>query len=833
MNDESELRRLAGRVEEAQHAIRMHVVQTEVRRVEWLRSVGAPTVRLMTENHQVSGSFKIRGALNAIRHLPRGSTVVAPSAGNHALAVVEACRIFDCEPVVVVPETASELKVQRLTAMTRVRVLRAGGTVEAAKLAAVEWAGRFGACYVDPFDNVDVIIGQATAAFQFLRDCPDVSRLYVGVGGGGLFAGSLLATVALDHPARVVGCEPAMYASFASALTGVRHWGPQPTFADGLATGVLPDAATVRIIRAAGQRADLVEVSEGAIAAAASALLSRESLLVEGAGAVPLAAVLGNSDLPPIDSDGSVGVIVSGGNVAAETLRRMLAFPQRDPVLARVADIYGRAVEDEPWVEMPSGAIADSRHVTSASDLFMNLLEGLSATLDVNTERLSQYEEHARQHELLVDLESTTIARALNAQLDGLLAKQPPKGLHEQRYRFAAYMAQAVTQAFEWRSPSYDQSESVNAFDLTALRSGGVNYQRYSQPRLAELEAHMAAILEVPTTHYDVVLTSSGMAAFWLAWMASGAARPSNRRVAASAPYVYFESIEAVELAGASVHRVNHLVASDLWESAIEEQADVLLVDPLENTSRQRLVDVESIFQLAEKTAKAGHAHPSLIVDGTMLPGLLSARLPTVGDLPVYYYESASKYLQLGMDFGMLGVAVVPKAASTRARRLRRVLGLQPDNTTVRLFPQVSPADMRERFARMEKSAERAATAARRLLGDELGRIIVHPSLADHEDFELTRRRRRGGACVTVHAPGGTWSNPDLHALVDRCVWHARRGHIPLVNGVSFGFTTSRISASSAMAEGQPPFLRLSLGDSESHAAAVGECLARAILELP
>lgn len=248
---------------------------------------------LKREDLQRTGSFKERGARHALLKLTteqRARGVVAASAGNHALGLAFHGALLGVKVTVVMPATAPGVKITRCRGLGAEIVLH-GDTFEAAHARAVAHAAATGATLVHPFDNANVIAGQGTVALEILDQAAEAAALLVPVGGGGLLAGTLAVVKTLRPSLRVIAVEPAHADGFGAALRGKQPVvNPvRPTLADGLAVAKVGDltfALTSRLID------DHVTVTEDEIAAAISLLARKAGIVAEGAGAVPLAAIL-------------------------------------------------------------------------------------------------------------------------------------------------------------------------------------------------------------------------------------------------------------------------------------------------------------------------------------------------------------------------------------------------------------------------------------------------------------------------------------------------------------------------------------------------------------
>ncbi|MFI9005968.1 threonine/serine dehydratase [Actinosynnema sp. NPDC053489] len=299
-----------GDVLAAARRIRGHVLRTPLLALD-----SVPGVLLKAEHAQRGGSFKIRGAANALLAGPGGG-VVTGSSGNHGIAVATLGRALGVPVTVVMAEGASPAKAAALRALGAT-VLHAPGGVDERDRRAREHAERTGSLLVPSSDHELVVAGQGTVGLEVFEDVPGVDAVFVPTGGGGLLAGVCLA--ARDLPVRVVGVEPADARRYALSLAeGAPVAVPPPrTIADGL-RGQRPGRVTLPVI--AGRVDDLVGVTDDAIAHAA-ALLRRAGVHAEPSGAVALAGALESG------FTGTAAVVVSGGNTAEALASTGLAVP--------------------------------------------------------------------------------------------------------------------------------------------------------------------------------------------------------------------------------------------------------------------------------------------------------------------------------------------------------------------------------------------------------------------------------------------------------------------------------------------------------------------------
>lgn len=301
-------------------------------------------VYLKTENLQVTGSFKIRGAYFKISRLSaeeKERGVIACSAGNHAQGVALAATKNGIKSLICLPDGAPISKVEA-TKRFGAEVCMVKGVYDDAYNKAMELKEEYGYTFIHPFDDEDVIAGQGTIGLEILDQLADVDVVVVPVGGGGLISGIAYTVKQLAPNCRVYGVQaagaPSMENSMAKSeictLCGVQ------TIADGIAVKK-PGALTYEICK---EYVDgIVTVTDDEIAASILSLLERQKLIAEGAGAVPVAAVM--FDKIPDLAGKNVCCIVSGGNIDVTILSR---------VIARGLKMYGRtanitiALSDKP-----------------------------------------------------------------------------------------------------------------------------------------------------------------------------------------------------------------------------------------------------------------------------------------------------------------------------------------------------------------------------------------------------------------------------------------------------------------------------------------------------
>jgi threonine dehydratase len=329
-------------------------------------------VVLKAENLQRTGSFKLRGALAKVDALgeQRSAGVVAGSAGNHAQAVAYAARTrgIDCD--VFMPADASIAKTESAAALgAQVHVI--DGDVDDCVAAAHAHADESGQAFVHPFDDPVVVAGQGTLGLELLEDVPDLARVVVPVGGGGLASGIALAVRERRPEVEVLGVQVQASPSARESL----HEGqavetaPAATIADGIAIK-RPGELTLALMERWLEGVELVD--EDDVAEAMVLALERCKLVVEGAGAVGLAALLSGAVKPA--PQGTTVAVLSGGNVDAGMLagivrRHESHAGRRLVVLSRVADRPGGLAALLGCVAASGANLVDVSHVREGLDL--------------------------------------------------------------------------------------------------------------------------------------------------------------------------------------------------------------------------------------------------------------------------------------------------------------------------------------------------------------------------------------------------------------------------------------------------------------------------------
>ena len=298
-------------VQAAAQRLRGEVVDTPCLHSRTLSAIAGCEVALKFENHQFTASFKERGALNKMAQLSaaeRAAGVLAVSAGNHAQGVAYHAQRMGVPATIVMPRFAPAVKVENTRRFGATVVLE-GDTFDDARARGLALAEERGLTVVHPYDDLAVAAGQGTIALEMLAAQPQLDTLVVAIGGGGLISGMATAAKALRPGLQVIGVQTERFPAVWNAVHGERRESGQATIADGIAVKS-PGALTLPLIR---ERVDdVLLVGEDDIEQAILMLLEIEKTVVEGAGAVGLAALLKHSER---FAGRRVGLVLSGGNI--------------------------------------------------------------------------------------------------------------------------------------------------------------------------------------------------------------------------------------------------------------------------------------------------------------------------------------------------------------------------------------------------------------------------------------------------------------------------------------------------------------------------------------
>jgi len=335
---------------------------------------------LKAENLQRTGSFKIRGAMNKLATLGAGAAkgVTAGSAGNHAQALAFAARAHGVPCEIFVPKNAPIAKMAACRSYGAT-VIEGGDSLDDAVVSARARAAETGMAFCHPYDDPVVVAGQATLGLELIEDVPNLKRVIIPLGGGGLTAGVAMAVKRHDPSIHVIGVQVEACAPYANSQPPS---GPVLTLADGIAVKRPGDVTRPLIEKWVD---DIVVVDEDAVADAMVLLMERSKLYVEGAGAVGVSALLSERAVPA--REGATCVVLSGGNVdlgvVPGLIRRHETQAGRRLILfVRVSDRPGGLAQLLAIFAEHGASVIDIEHVREGVDLHVRET-GVNAVLEV------------------------------------------------------------------------------------------------------------------------------------------------------------------------------------------------------------------------------------------------------------------------------------------------------------------------------------------------------------------------------------------------------------------------------------------------------------------
>ena len=309
------------KIQDAQQRLKGVAHRTPVLTSSTLNKKLGAEIFFKCENFQRMGAFKFRGAYNCISQLSdaeKAKGVVAFSSGNHAQAVALVGKMFDIKTTIIMPNNAPATKLVA-TKEYGANVVQYDPQTESREAIASEYAEKQGCALIPPFNHLEIIAGQGTAALELLQETGELDSLLIPCGGGGLLSGSAIAAKGLAPECQVIGIEPelgddATQSYYSKTLTRIDI---PNTIADGTRTQSLGDITFPLIL----EHVDAMKtVSEEAIIEAVQFLFYRMKLVAEPSGALGLAALLSGA----VKAQGRIGIVISGGNIDAETMVQVL-----------------------------------------------------------------------------------------------------------------------------------------------------------------------------------------------------------------------------------------------------------------------------------------------------------------------------------------------------------------------------------------------------------------------------------------------------------------------------------------------------------------------------
>jgi threonine dehydratase len=792
--------------------VRKFALQTPLIHLPWLSTSGRQ-VWAKLECNQLTNSFKIRGAYNAIRKISPDAPLFTASAGNHGLAVAYVAQRLKRRCTVYVPSNASELKTRRIIALGA-DVRPAGKDLFEATTFARAQAVSLNGSFISPFSNIDVIKGQGSLAIELLSQSGiQFENIIIPLGGGGLLAGMSSVLRARHNVTNILAAHPKIFnRNLACAGPGALNKAAFPTIADGLAVQHGPeDFALCESIWPSVE--NMLEVEEKDIERAIVALLHNEGVLAEGAGAIGLAALMADRDEKKIS--GSTLVIVTGGNISVSALVKCVATHEANSMDA--AKLGHQSIK--PIGELPQRACAPVGTATHKSvetnsnpafweEAFLRLVKRIQKFI----QDIDRHYEFLQLENLSTDVESISYTKeraiAILERANSATRRTENQRSLRSNYRVLIQEYSFLRNCLAWCSASNDQSETAMFFDPQENTDTALNYDRYGSMLLRETEANLLVSLGFEATTCDLLMTSSGQAAYTVieSFLLKHVLKAGSH--ISISPYIYFEALEQLErLSHIEIGRSDSWSVASLAQMISESRSAAIFIDPMANLGSMNSVDFQ---QLAQLIKAQDNSDKWLVIDGTMVSGGINVfEIFSERTHPeILYYESGSKYLQFGLDLQMAGVVVSSKKHSAALTTHRRNTGSVMYQTAVSKFPEYGRAAFLGRMGVLTRNAETLVT---RLSDSQYLKERIE--IAYPGNWQSLGWKHGGGVVSVSMKSMGLNNRACLEGFIAILIQRCRVKHVAITKGVSFGFAVTRVSAAAAMADNMPPFLRFSVGE--------------------
>ncbi|KAK2050949.1 hypothetical protein LY76DRAFT_497699, partial [Colletotrichum caudatum] len=544
---------------------------------------------------------------------------------------------------------------------------------------------------------------------------------------------------------------------------------------------------------------------------------------------------------------GKTLVLLTGGNLSSNTVACALVAQVSDPIsrqqlglrnitnpsnrngvldkLARETPVTGLVVSKRRATDLRNNGIDApfTIHDASLQGVMDGLCNGLMERAATLRDLVGQRRQLSSQLKLDVDGFSedvlwnmlSRVQRMLVEFRDVLDRQEEPLWVLEERYRTLIVCFAAAESMGERASASNDQSKRQWFFRTTAQHQSSCNYDRYGAEALRGAELMFLRSTMPSPTEVDketrlpvtLLMASGGMAAFQIVWQyVMHQLHPGDR--VTLPPYIYFEAMEQIVSMSKmiNVDFAQSFDSDEIIRTVEATGARVVFLDPVANVVGLPCTDIRAFFE--KVTQRAGWKTRIVVIDGTMVSGGLSVfdwAASNDGGPIVLYHESASKYAQLGLDIQMAGFCVAPAYLDEPLRKIRRDTGGVLSRHGVACLPSLTPEIYQTRLQMLTRNAE--------LLYLGLVERVSHVAKVAYPESWRELGWRHGGALVTIEFLNARLNNREgLEACIDLVLQKSTRVGLPITKGVSFGFLTLRISASSSMAENTDPFLRISVG---------------------
>jgi cystathionine gamma-synthase len=378
----------------------------------------------------------------------------------------------------------------------------------------------------------------------------------------------------------------------------------------------------------------------------------------------------------------------------------------------------------------------------------------------------------------------------------------------EERYRALIQLQSLLGSFFERASPAYDQSKTVWWFDPAYYQSDGLNYDRYGASDVKESEARLLKALALgdESIPLKLLLTSSGVAAFTCLQQFLMSKVLGAGDTIVTSPYLYFECFEHLrQISHVKIVAAERFDAECIIETAERENAKVVYLDPMANTLGLDTTDIRRFAQLT--AGREGWAERFLVIDGTLISGGMPIYdwFSAPGHPKVLYYESAHKYIQMGMDVVMLGLMVYPDIFHESIGLIRQVTGTTLYSRQANVLPPIDYNIHQSRMYWLTTNAEKLYH-------------VLDKKSASIAEFNFPTHWRKmgwahGGNVVTIKLYGeGMNKRPSLDAFTSLVLRAAEEEGVAMTKGGGLGFSVTRIWPSTPFIRDEDPYMRISVG---------------------
>ena len=325
----------------AKKLINQHIINTPSGLSHALSELTGGSIYVKYENKQHTGSFKFRGSLNkllSLTEVQRKKGVIAMSAGNHAQGISLGCKYLGIKATIVMPNNTPFEKIRKNIDYGSNVIIHGNNVLESEKHVN-KLVEKYGFVKIHPFNDYDVIYGQGTLMLEFLQKHPNLKKIYIPVGGGGLISGCAIVAKSINKKIKIIGVETENFPSLYNSFYKTKKSFEKSTIAEGVAVNKI-GKKNLKIIKELVD--ETVLVKESSIEQAISMFLLNDKTLVEGAGALGLAAVLESKDRK---KSNEIGIIACGGNLDSRVLSSLL---MRELVRKKQVLTLSIDMEDKP-----------------------------------------------------------------------------------------------------------------------------------------------------------------------------------------------------------------------------------------------------------------------------------------------------------------------------------------------------------------------------------------------------------------------------------------------------------------------------------------------------